>query len=140
MCWDVTAPFERSTRSPAQMRSFAAKGLSSVLSERPERAQLLDEAMLIVSELVTNSVNARCDTGTLQLSWHRDQLRIGVWDDAAGHPTLQAAGNDDSHGRGLAITASLSTAWGVDTATSGKTVWAELAVPTTLTATLACDG
>lgn len=139
MCWQVSTHFSYDPRSPGQMRRFATARLSGLLASRPERRELLGDVTLIVSELVTNSINARCTSGTVDLSWHRDQLRIEVWDDAAGWPTLQAAGRDESHGRGLAITSALTTAWGVETTKPGKRVWAELPVPTTLTGTLHCD-
>ena len=139
MCWQSISGFTRDLRSPGEMRGIASTTLLDLLASRPERDAVVEDATLIVSELVTNSINAGCTAGTVTLSWHRDQLELAVWDDAPGRPALRSSGPNESHGRGLAITASLSAAWGVELTDPGKRVWAEVAVPPTLTETLNCD-
>lgn len=141
MCWEVTQRFPADTRSPSAARRFANHQLSRLFADRSERRGLLDNATLIISELITNSINAGASAAAVTLSWHRDRLRLSVDDDAPGVPTLQYATSDQSHGRGLAITQSLSHAWGVQARPShvvGKQVWADLRVAPTLTATLHC--
>jgi anti-sigma regulatory factor (Ser/Thr protein kinase) len=141
MCWDVTGRFPAHPRSPSAARQFCTQELTGLLASRPERGALLDDVALIVSELITNSLNAGSIDTTVTLSWHRHQLRLAVTDDAPGVPTLQTATRDESHGRGLAITKSLSSAWGVQPLAgdrAGKQVWAQLTVPTTLTEALQC--
>lgn len=143
MCWDAYQRFPSDTQSPAAARRFCVQQLSALLADVPERAGLLDDVTLIVSELITNTINAGATSALVSLSWHRDYLRLSVADDAAGMPALQAATRNETHGRGVAITQSLSQAWGVDpsdhSSEASKQVWAELGVAATLTKALHCD-
>jgi anti-sigma regulatory factor (Ser/Thr protein kinase) len=113
-----------------------------LLADQPERGELLGDVTVIISELVTNAVNAGATSALVTLDWHRHQLRLVVADDAPGVPALQAPTRDETHGRGLAITQSLSTVWGVEPPSRGyhvgKQVWAELRVAPVLTTTLLC--
>jgi hypothetical protein len=82
-------------------------------------------ACLVTSELVTNAmIHAGTDID-LTVSEHRRAIRIGIRDHS---PDLPIEGSDDvsgDHGRGVAIVAGLSSAWGVlPHADGGKTVWA----------------
>ncbi len=141
MCWDAMQQFAADTRSPGDARHFCTEQLTGVLADRPERAALVDDVTLVISELVTNSVTAGAAATTVHLVLHRDELRIAVDDDAPGLPTVQSAARDDSRGRGLAITQSLSDAWGVQPHPGdqvGKQVWAEIGVAVLLTSALAC--
>jgi hypothetical protein len=84
----------------------------------------IPDAHLVVSELVTNAmIHAGTDID-LTLSEHRRSVRIAVRDHNHDLPVEQH-GRSDEHGRGLAIVAELSTAWGVlPHADGGKVVWA----------------
>jgi hypothetical protein len=142
MCWDAARRFPADTRSPREARRFCTEALSTLLADRPERGELVDDVILIVTELLTNSINAGASSALVTLNWHRDQLRVTVGDDALGAPALQSPSPNETHGRGLAITQSLSTAWGVETthtSRAGKAVWAELSVAPTLTDTRRCS-
>lgn len=83
-------------------------------------------ACLLVSELVTNAmVHAGTDID-LSVAAHLRAVRVTVRDRSPGLP-LQPGAHLDLHGRGLAIVAGLSRAWGVlPTADGGKVVWAVL--------------
>ena len=97
---------------------------------------------LIVTELVTNSINAGATSALVTLNWHRDHLRVAVGDDAPGAPALQNPSPNGTHGRGLAITRSPSNAWGVEITPLNihitKAVWADLSVASALSASLEC--
>ncbi|GAA2151727.1 SpoIIE family protein phosphatase [Nocardioides koreensis] len=88
--------------------------------------ELVDSASLIVSELVTNAV---VHTGTptlVSLALRGPHLRIEVEDQhpARKLPVMTAPPEETSeHGRGLVITTSLSTAWGVEYTKTAKRVW-----------------
>jgi anti-sigma regulatory factor (Ser/Thr protein kinase) len=106
---------------------------------RTDPADLVDTAVLLVSELVTNAVRAsavadlasgRADPCRIELAVARtsDTVRIEVSDSACGSlPVPSAAADDDESGRGLQVITALSKRWGCQPAHHGKVVWCELA-------------
>ncbi len=138
MCRDATETYGGEVGSPNRARRFCTEQLAAVLSVGVQREAVTDDATIIASELVTNSVNAGSGRIRIMLSVHRDHLRLTVRDDADGHPQQRSAGPEDPRGRGLAITALLARAWGIEPATGGKQVWAELGLPVELTRGLEC--
>jgi anti-sigma regulatory factor (Ser/Thr protein kinase) len=102
--------------------------------------ELLDTAMLLASELVTNAVRASGagneagpPTGRAKITfalWLRDtSLLMEVWD-----PSLQPAIRQDGHltaesGRGLLIVETLASRWGQRAMDDGKVVWCEIGLP-----------
>ncbi|MBV7696663.1 SpoIIE family protein phosphatase [Streptomyces sp. TRM70350] len=90
--------------------------------------ELSFSAALVVSELVTNSI--RYATGPVMLRLIRDRsLLCEVSDHAHTAPHLRRARRDDEGGRGLFLVAQVSQRWGTRYTSSGKTIWAELAIP-----------
>lgn len=100
---------------------------------------ITDDALLIVSELVTNAVKAagpprQADVTAehilgVQLRLDGPRLYVEVWD--SGHETLTARTPtpDDEGGRGLLLVQTLATRWGTyRPPAGGKVVWAELAL------------
>ena len=99
------------------------------------RHDLLDEARLVTSELVTNAVlHARGCTG-VDLVATDGGFRIEVADRTHTPPIFGHATERSMTGRGLRLVARLSRAWGVRQTETGKVVWAE--VPADDTATTA---
>jgi serine phosphatase RsbU (regulator of sigma subunit)/anti-sigma regulatory factor (Ser/Thr protein kinase) len=92
---------------------------------------LIPVAELVVSELVTNAVRYAQGTIGLRLVFEGG-LFIEVIDDSAAVPRLRHADSDDERGRGLQVVSQLAHRWGTRRAGSGKVVWCELTVPTTL--------
>jgi len=91
---------------------------------------LVDDALLVISELVTNAVQHGEPEIVLRLQVGRGGLRASVQDAGSARPELPAH-NPDSHavqGRGLRIVEALSSCWGVEPGdqASGKVVWFEL--------------
>ncbi|MFF8831089.1 SpoIIE family protein phosphatase [Streptomyces sp. NPDC015131] len=83
---------------------------------------------LVVSELVTNAI--RYTSGPVQLRLIRDRTLICEVSDT-GHtsPNLRRAGSDDEGGRGLFLVAQMTQQWGTRYTPTGKTIWAEQALP-----------
>ncbi|MDT4903767.1 MAG: hypothetical protein QOH52_1783 [Pseudonocardiales bacterium] len=127
--WRTSERFACAPTSPAEARQFCARHLAEVLGNRAGAQSMIADAELIVSELLTNSVNAQARLTELTLTAHDGYVRIEVHDDAGGKPELQQPGIDDEHGRGLMIVSALSSDWGVEASTVGKRVWVELSLP-----------
>lgn len=94
------------------------------------RLDLIDSAVLGVSELVTNALLHVRSEIALQIRDNSDGLRVEVYDDSphlfAGAPNLPGesrATNPSTVGRGLLIVASVSQDWGIDYDGERKCVW-----------------
>lgn len=93
--------------------------------------QLVDDAQLCTSELVTNAVR---HAGTeVVVTVRLDTCVTVAVDDRnpdLSHPVIARAAHPwASGGRGLAIVEAVSSQWGVAPAAAGKCVWFSLAVP-----------
>ncbi|MEZ0493792.1 SpoIIE family protein phosphatase [Kineococcus sp. TBRC 1896] len=120
-------------RLPADIRAVAsARGFLRERLTAWSADELLDEAELVLSELVTNAlVHTAGDAGlTLRFDGAERRLRIAVGDSSTRSPRERDAPPDALGGRGLAIVDAVADAWGVDVTADGKTVWADLAVET----------
>ncbi|MCX5207101.1 ATP-binding protein [Streptomyces sp. NBC_00237] len=98
---------------------------------------LIDQASLGVTELLTNvHRHAQPDkTCTVEMELLFDRLTVSVHDHDPRPPLLCEADPSDTGGRGLALIAAVSDAWGVrQDGEEGKTVW--FALPTSLPAPL----
>lgn len=84
----------------------------------------LDDAVLLVSELVTNAMRHGSGTRTLRLGGNAGRVRIEVADSSPTMPAVRAPGSDG--GWGLRLVDRLSAAWGVIPSAGGKLVWCEL--------------
>ena len=109
--------------------------LSADLDSAGLPASVVNDATLVVSELVGNSVRyARpLPGGVLQVDWtiEADRIRLRVSDGGGPSvPVRHEAGPEDIRGRGLAIVAALARDWGVEQSRNGagpmSTVWVEL--------------
>ena len=115
------------TGAPSAARRWTADCLRAHLGDRPAVPNLIEDAVLCVSELVTNAVHAGCTSLRVELSFKDDGVRVGVVDDAPGRPALRSAGASERSGRGLRLVEAVSRRWGVDVVERGKLVWAEFA-------------
>jgi anti-sigma regulatory factor (Ser/Thr protein kinase) len=128
--WTAQQHYSCSVASVGEARTFCTEQLSDLLGQTSAAQDVVDAANLIVSELITNAVNAECSSSNLTLTCEGEFLRISVLDDGPGSPVLTAAAERDEHGRGLAIIDALAASWGViDYEDDGKQVWAELSIP-----------
>jgi CheY-like chemotaxis protein/anti-sigma regulatory factor (Ser/Thr protein kinase) len=90
--------------------------------------EVIDAALLVVTELVTNAVVHAGSTCDLRVQLRDGVLRLEVDDEGGGTPDLQSSSDSEEHGRGLFLVSAMSTSWGIGPTTAGKTVWAELLV------------
>jgi anti-sigma regulatory factor (Ser/Thr protein kinase) len=102
---------------------------------------LADTVELLVSELITNAINATGITDEhadleqlvgkvkpvyLCISALTETLLIEVWDTSGIPPLKRAASDEDEDGRGLMLVQALSKEWGCEVLeTGGKVVWCE---------------
>jgi CheY-like chemotaxis protein len=90
--------------------------------------ELVDDALLVVSELVGNAVTHAASTCQVSISRTPDSVRIEVTDRGEGTPEPQPESATAEGGRGLVLIGAMSTAWGVEDVPDGKKVWAEIVV------------
>jgi CheY-like chemotaxis protein len=95
--------------------------------QRWECEDVLEDAQLVVSELVTNALvhgGSRCELG---IAFRNGSLRVEIRDRQSGGPEVQAADTENEHGRGLVLVSAMTDAWGMEPLDPvGKVVWAEL--------------
>jgi anti-sigma regulatory factor (Ser/Thr protein kinase) len=118
----VRARFPGNLRAPANARTFVTKRLDAIVGT--DGTDLGDDIVLIVSELVTNSVRAGAATIDLQVNADAERVDVRVTDDAAGWPIARAASVHDQGGRGLSIIEHLADSWSTTAHSPGKTVTA----------------
>ena len=93
----------------------------------PAAASRLDDAKLLVSELVTNAVVRALSPVDLRVIESDDAVRVEVHDRSERIPTISHAAPDAESGRGLSIVDRLADRWGtVRMPELGKAVWFEL--------------
>jgi anti-sigma regulatory factor (Ser/Thr protein kinase) len=84
-----------------------------------------DDAELLTSELVTNSVRHGRGTVTVAIECDGHQLAVAVGDDSPDPPRIVDPGADGVGGRGIRIVSRIAAAWGWRPRGdgSGKVVW-----------------
>lgn len=90
---------------------------------------MVEEAQLLVSELVTNAVRHGAPPIELHVCCAGgDRLEIRVRDSDPRTPAPRSADEDAEGGRGLLLVDLVSDAWGHEEDEDGKTVWFTLRV------------
>ena len=93
----------------------------------PEHATaLLEPAVLLVSEMVTNAVRHGGPPLVVEVDCDEVSLQVRVRDGSRVLPVARDAGPEDEGGRGLQLLDLLSHEWGIEPAADGKTVWFRL--------------
>lgn len=116
---------------PADVGSARRWTERALITRLPDDATaVVDDAVLIVSELLTNAIRASCSAVSIGIAVEPDSIRVAVSDDASGTPTPRHAGPGEPAGRGLSIVAAVARQWGVRPCAvdgrEGKEVWARL--------------
>lgn len=128
LCWSVP-------RSPEGVGD-ARQAARETLRRWGEPAARTEQAALVLTELVTNSVQHGPKTATVWCRVRRvgTQILIAVWDRAFRIPAQRRPPDDeepsgdvddlDENGRGLLIVEALTIGWGVAPRSTGCVVWA----------------
>jgi anti-sigma regulatory factor (Ser/Thr protein kinase) len=121
-CREVTLPAARPAAALAREATRAAVAAWQL-------GHLADEAVLLVSELVTNAVQHAgpgASATVLRLEYGDGWLRIEVHDSSPHTPRPRTPDWLDESGFGLMLVDALAAKWGVQQTREGKAVWAEL--------------
>ncbi|MFJ4525369.1 ATP-binding protein [Streptomyces sp. NPDC088810] len=112
--------------------SAVRRRAAAVLADWSVCSEIVEDALLVVSELATNAIIHARPPAELRLSWMRGDgdrtLRVEVTDAGPARPAGQPLGgfDPDEHGRGEAIVCALATHYGIRIHSGGVTRWAEL--------------
>ena len=120
----IARQLDDSARSPAVARRFT----SDVLREW-DLDDLVDIALLVVSEVVTNAVAHTVGVARIALVRDPRFLRIEVSNSSEHSPRVRQVDDDATSGRGMFIVDALAEEWGIERQTNGKTLWIRLALP-----------
>ena len=117
---DQTLPND--LRAPREARLAITKFLTGA-----GLPQLVDDAQLLATELVTNAVRHACGPIHVRARLSDGFVRIEVCDSAAGSaPEPRRAAPDDEGGRGMELVEKLSVRWGWKVTPESKMVWLDL--------------
>ena len=131
----IAALFQLSLAPTVAAPARARAAVTTWLAHAPRDAVLTDIALLLVSELVTNSLrHAQVEAEAplrLKASLSTTALRLELWDNGTDGDVAERPPRRDNQagGYGLHLVARLASDWGVDRDEHGTTVWLELAVP-----------
>lgn len=120
----------RSLHLPGELRSvpLAREFVRGALRGAVPDA-VVDDAVLVASELVTNAVVHAGTPSELVLDLRAGVVDLRLSDGNRRRPVRRrAVGDPLSSGRGLGLVDVLSVDWGIEVGPSGKTVWARLSV------------
>jgi anti-sigma regulatory factor (Ser/Thr protein kinase) len=105
--------------APAEARRFV-----ETASCDAHNASVLDDALLLISELVTNAVRHGAPPVTAEIECiGTSGMRVRVTDGSAQDVEAKHPDQWDESGRGLELVDLVSTEWGVEPHSSGKVVW-----------------
>jgi anti-sigma regulatory factor (Ser/Thr protein kinase) len=107
----------------ASIRSRTAE----LLAGQP--TEVVQDVLLVVTELVANVVQHTGDGGELHLACHDGRVRIAVHDQSRSFPQLQRPDPRRPGGRGLMLVAAVAETWGSRPTPTGKVVWAHISMP-----------
>ena len=117
MCWTRREAVPCDPSGATVGRRAVTAALTEMLrlvgsEDRAADQDLVYEAGVVVSELLSNAARACRSRIALRLEVHHGSIRIEVYDDGPGVPVERQARADAVGGRGLRIVDSLSASWG----------------------------
>ncbi|CAN5764156.1 hypothetical protein BH23ACT12_BH23ACT12_18610 [soil metagenome] len=91
-------------------------------------ASVADNAILMISELVTNAILHGGEGAVLTLMFNDLKIRAEVRDSNPAVPVVRRYSETATTGRGMVIVDALAATWGTFAVDGGKIVWFELAI------------
>jgi anti-sigma regulatory factor (Ser/Thr protein kinase) len=119
-----SAVFERNVHSVASARDW----LSQFLGDHHVSDRVTADAILVLSELVTNALRHGLGQIVARGSIDSRELRVAVTDSGDELPQMLPLDPTRVGGLGLFVVGQVSSDWGVSPFPGGKTVWATLAL------------
>lgn len=119
---ELSRDYKPASEAPRQARRF----IEDALRRWGHSDAQLQDARLLLSELVTNAVTHAGSPFSVSLRSEGSRVRLAVRDGSRTEPQMRPVVHEAESGRGLQIVGALSTDWGVIRTPAGKTVWAEL--------------
>ena len=113
----TTQSFPPDTAAVRRTRRFVADSLDGVGDE------LVENAILMTSELASNSIRHAKSRFTVKVDVTGAAVRIEVSDDGGGRPSKRTPTANEVTGRGLLIIDNLADDWGTTTRAGRTTVW-----------------
>ena len=111
-------------QGPAQARRAVAE-----CATRLGFGDVVDDLLLVVSELVTNAVRHGAPPVRLEVLADADAVHVAVGDGDPGLPRPREADAEAEGGRGMVLVELLAQEHGVEPQPPGKTVWASVPRP-----------
>jgi anti-sigma regulatory factor (Ser/Thr protein kinase) len=116
----------KTTLPPEPISARACRRFLLSALEEWDADQFADDAVLLLSELVTNAVLHAGTEIEVTIQLDDDVLRVEVRDGDPRLPTVRHYSLLSGTGRGLALVAQTARSWDVEPLPSGKRVWFEL--------------
>ena len=102
------------------------RSLRALLTGWGVAADAVDDALLVVEELVANALDHARSPFDVVVRLTDGVLYVAVRDGSTRPPRIRPFDPHAVRGRGLQLVATLSRGWGCEQHADGKTVWAEL--------------
>ncbi|MEV6847746.1 ATP-binding protein [Actinoplanes sp. NPDC051411] len=110
--------------APVRRKAQAVLAGSAILAG--SAADVVDDVLVVISELVENVTRHTRGGGELRLAREDEVIVVEVRDGDATEPRLLPPDDRRIGGRGLLVVAGMARRWGVRREETGKTVWAEI--------------
>ena len=112
---------------PAEVRRVR-RAISEALAGADVDADRIQDAMVAISELVSNALVHGGPPRVVRLRLGPSGLLVQVFDGSPGEPHVVAAGGAEPGGRGLQLVSRLAAEWGTRHCHDGKWVWCRVAL------------
>ncbi len=105
----------------------ARRTIAAFLDPTEVPGAVVEDVLLLVSELVTNAVVHAGSPAVVRLDADLERIKVAVADrEAEKKPSIREPDPSSSSGRGVLLVDRLAARWGVEPQCTGKVVWFEL--------------